>query len=43
MSQVVIDNPVINSPFAVPRRHYRFTDDGITDEKVAHTPCQPPP
>jgi type III restriction enzyme len=34
MSQVIIDNPVINSPFEEPRRHFRFTDDGITDEIV---------
>lgn len=34
MSQVVIENPVINSPFEEPRRHFRFTDDGITDEIV---------
>ena len=34
MTQVVIDNPVINSPFEEPRRHFRFTDDGITDEIV---------
>jgi len=29
---VVIDNPVINSPFAEPRRHFRFADTGITSE-----------
>jgi type III restriction enzyme len=34
MSQVVIDNPIINSPFNEPTRHFRFADDGITDEKV---------
>ncbi len=33
-NQVVIENPVINSPFAEPRRHYRFDDDGITDDIV---------
>ena len=32
----LIDNPVINSPFAEPQRHFRFTDDGITDE-VRHS------
>jgi len=32
--QVVIENPVINSPFAEPQRHFRFTEDGITDEIV---------
>jgi type III restriction enzyme len=34
MEQVVIENPVINSPFAEPSRHFRFTDDGITNEIV---------
>lgn len=28
----LIENPVINSPFEEPKRHFRFTDDGITDE-----------
>jgi type III restriction enzyme len=35
MPQVVIENPVINSPFAEPAQHFLFTDDGITDEKIA--------
>ena len=35
MSQVVIENPVINSPFEEPRRHFRFSDEGITNEIVA--------
>ncbi len=34
MKQTVIENPVINSPFAEPQRHFRFTDEGITDEIV---------
>jgi type III restriction enzyme len=34
MKQVVIQNPVINSPFEEPRRHFRFSDEGITDELV---------
>jgi type III restriction enzyme len=34
MPQVVIENPVINSPFEEPQRHFRFTDEGITDEIV---------
>lgn len=34
MPQVVIDNPVINSPFEEPTRHFRFDDDGITDDIV---------
>jgi len=32
MAQVVIENPVLNSPFEEPRRHFKFTEDGITDE-----------
>ncbi len=32
MSQVVIENPVINSPFDEPTRHFRFSDEGITNE-----------
>jgi hypothetical protein len=34
VSQVVIENPIINSPFDEPTRHFRFSDDGITDEIV---------
>ena len=34
MSQVVIENPILNSPFSEPDRHFRFDDDGITDEIV---------
>lgn len=34
MSQVVIENPIINSPFDEPARHFRFSDQGITDERV---------
>jgi hypothetical protein len=34
MSQVVIENPILNSPFREPTRHFRFSDDGITDEIV---------
>jgi type III restriction enzyme len=30
--QVVIDNPILNSPFEEPRRHYKFDEDGITNE-----------
>jgi type III restriction enzyme len=30
MNQVVIENPIINSPFDEPARHFRFTDEGIT-------------
>lgn len=31
MPDVLIENPIINSPFEEPRSHYRFTDAGITD------------
>lgn len=34
MKQVVIENPVINSPFLEPKRHFRFTDEGITNEVI---------
>ncbi|MCX7002470.1 MAG: hypothetical protein NTV22_04255, partial [bacterium] len=29
---VIIENPVINSPFCEPLRHFHFDDDGITNE-----------
>ncbi len=35
MPQVVIENPIINSPFDEPTRHFRFADEGITKEIVA--------
>jgi type III restriction enzyme len=31
---IVIENPIINSPFVAPSRHFRFDDNGITDEVV---------
>jgi hypothetical protein len=34
MKQVVIENSVIYSPFEKPQRHFRFTDEGITNEIV---------
>jgi len=34
MKQVVIENPILNSPFEEPQRHFKFSDDGITDEIV---------
>ena len=34
MAQVVIENPILNSPFEEPRRHFRFSDDGISNEVV---------
>lgn len=32
--QVIIENPIINSPFGEPTRHFRFTDEGITNEVI---------
>jgi len=32
MKQVVIENPILNSPFEEPNRHFQFDDDGITNE-----------
>ena len=32
MPDIVIENPVINSPYDEPRRHFVFSDDGITGE-----------
>ncbi len=34
MADVVIDNPILNPPFAEPARHFRFSEEGITDEVV---------
>lgn len=34
MKQVVIENPILNSPYDEPSRHFKFDDDGITDEIV---------
>jgi hypothetical protein len=34
VKQVVIENPVINSPLKEPSNHFRFTEEGITDEIV---------
>jgi type III restriction enzyme len=31
---VVIENPILNSPYEEPRRHYRFDDQDITNEIV---------
>jgi type III restriction enzyme len=35
MANEPIENPVINSPFAEPQQHFRFTDTGITNEIVS--------
>src|SRR5829696_9003310 len=34
MSDAVIENPVVYSPYAEPERHFRFTEDGITNQIV---------
>lgn len=34
MKQVVIENPILNSPYNEPRRHFRFSEEGITNEIV---------
>lgn len=34
MKQVVIENPILNSPYEEPRRHFRFSEEGITNEIV---------
>src|SRR6478735_5408362 len=35
MTQIVIENPILNSAFSEPTRHFRVDDDGITNEIVA--------
>jgi type III restriction enzyme len=32
--QAVIENPILNSPFEEPTRHFRFDESGITNETV---------
>ncbi|MFC1987756.1 BPTD_3080 family restriction endonuclease [Chloroflexota bacterium] len=34
MPDVVIENPILNSPYKEPTRHFKFSDDGITDEVI---------
>jgi type III restriction enzyme len=34
MSNTVIENPILNSPYREPAKHWKFSDDGITDEIV---------
>lgn len=34
MADAIIDNPILNTPFREPSRHFRFTEDGITNEIV---------
>jgi type III restriction enzyme len=35
MPDRVIENPIINSPYREPTRHFVFDEDGITNE-IAH-------
>ena len=34
MPDTLIENPILNSPFSEPDRHFRFDDNGITNEIV---------
>src|SRR5579872_6884032 len=34
VAERVVENPILNSPFAAPERHFRFDDEGITNEVV---------
>lgn len=34
MADALINNPILNSPYEEPSRHFRFSDDGITNEIV---------
>lgn len=34
MKQIVIENPILNSPYTEPRRHFRFSEEGITNDIV---------
>lgn len=34
MPDVVIENPILNAPYWEPNRHFKFSEDGITDEIV---------
>ena len=34
MPQIIIDNPILNSPFDEPTRHFRFDEQGITNDIV---------
>ena len=40
----VIENPVLNSPYKEPTRHFRFSDEGIISEiveTIRETPVNP--
>ena len=34
MADVVMENPTLDSPFSVPGCHFKFAEDGITNEVV---------
>jgi type III restriction enzyme len=34
MPQTIIENPIINRPFEEPTRHFKFDDDGITNQII---------
>lgn len=34
MTDAIIENPIVNSPYREPSRHFQFTDEGITNEIV---------
>jgi type III restriction enzyme len=34
MADAIIENPILNSPFLEPTKHFKFTDEGITNEVV---------
>ena len=34
MADALIENPILNSPFLEPTRHFKFADEGITNEIV---------
>ena len=34
MADALIENPILNSPFFEPDRHFKFTDEGISNEIV---------
>ncbi len=36
MRQIVIENPIINSPFVEPNRHFHFSKEGITNTIIQH-------
>jgi type III restriction enzyme len=37
VSQVSIENPILNSPFVEPPRHFKFDNDGISNNRSDRT------